>query len=308
MPRHSGQTQRLIRRLAWADIDNHWLKKIAQEAREEDINGLGLVEKVSRPGDPTSALFSRTDRAQAALVARQKMTLAGLALISIVLDEYGSGWRINLNYQDGDTVSAGAVIAKIEGPIQNLLMAERIVLNFLQKLTGVATLTKVYSTAVGYSSTKILDTRKTTPGFRVLEKYAVGQGGGYNHRLGLYDRVMIKDNHLAAGGATKAERLTECVVRAREARHDLLVEVEVDAIEQIEPVLEAGADIILLDNFSLPQLAEALPQVRGRAWTEVSGGVTLNTLPKIAALAPDFISVGALTHSAVWADIGLDWL
>ena len=308
MPRHSGQTQRLIRRLAWADIDNHWLKKIAQEAREEDINGLGLVEKVSRPGDPTSALFSITDRAQAALVARQEMTLAGLALISIVLDEYGSGWRINLNYHDGDTVSAGAVIAKIEGPIQNLLMAERIVLNFLQKLTGVATLTKVYSTAVGYSSTKILDTRKTTPGFRVLEKYAVGQGGGYNHRLGLYDRVMIKDNHLAADGATKAERLTECVVRAREARHDLLVEVEVDAIEQIEPVLEAGADIILLDNFSLPQLAEALPQVRGRAWTEVSGGVTLNTLPKIAALAPDFISVGALTHSAVWADIGLDWL
>ena len=308
MPRHSGQTQRLIRRLAWAEIDKLWLKKIAQEAREEDINGLGLVEKVFRPGDPTSALFSRTDRAQAALVARQEMTLAGLGLIPIVLDEYGSGWRVNLNYQDGDTVSAGAVIAKIEGPIQNLLMAERIILNFLQKLTGVATLTKVYCTAAGSSSTKILDTRKTTPGFRVLEKYAVGQGGGYNHRLGLYDRVMIKDNHLAAGGATQAERLTEWVKRAREARPDLLVEVEVDAIEQIEPVLEAGADIILLDNFSLPQLGTALPQVRGRAWTEVSGGVTLNTLPRIAALAPDFISVGALTHSAVWADIGLDWL
>jgi nicotinate-nucleotide pyrophosphorylase (carboxylating) len=202
------------------------------------------------------------------------MTLAGLGLISIVLDEYGSGWRVNLNYQDGDTVSAGAVIAKIEGPIQNLLMAERIVLNFLQKLTGVATLTKIYSTAISSSPTKILDTRKTTPGFRVLEKYAVGQGGGYNHRLGLYDRVMIKDNHLAAGGATKAERLMECVKRAREARPDLLVEVEVDAIEQIEPVLEAGVDIILLDNFSLPQLAEALPQVHGRAWTEVSGSVT----------------------------------
>jgi nicotinate-nucleotide pyrophosphorylase (carboxylating) len=308
MPRHSGQTQRLIRRLAWAEIDKLWLKKIAQEAREEDINGLGLIEKVSRPGDPTSALFSRTDRAQAALVARQEMTLAGLGLISIVLDEYGSGWRVNLNYQDGDTVSAGAVIAKIEGPIQNLLMAERIVLNFLQKLTGVATLTKIYSTAISSSPTKILDTRKTTPGFRVLEKYAVGQGGGYNNRLGLYDRVMIKDNHLAAGGATKAERLMECVKRAREARPDLLVEVEVDAIEQIEPVLEAGVDIILLDNFSLPQLAEALPQVRARAWTEVSGGVTLNTLPRIAALSPDFISVGALTHSAVWADIGLDWL
>lgn len=307
MPRHSGQTQRLIRRLTWAEIDKLWLKKLAQESREEDINGLGLVEKVARPGDPTSALFSKTDRAQAALVARQDMTLAGLGFIPIILDEYGTGWRINLNYQDGDSVSAGAVIAKIEGPIQSLLMAERIVLNFLQKLTGVATLTKIYSTTAG-SSTKILDTRKTTPGFRVLEKYAVGQGGGYNHRLGLYDRVMIKDNHLAAGVATKAQRLTECVIRAREARPDLLVEVEVDAIEQIEPVLEAGADIILLDNFSLLQLAEALPVVRGRAWTEVSGGVTLSTLPRVAALAPDFISVGALTHSAVWADIGLDWI
>ncbi len=308
MPRHSGQTQRLIRRLAWAEIDKLWLKKLAQESREEDINGLGLVEKVSRPGDPTSALFSKTDRAQAALVARQDMTLAGLGFIQTILDEYGSGWRVHLNYHDGDTASKGAVIAKIEGPIQNLLMAERIILNFVQKLTGVATLTKTYTTAVGSSSTKILDTRKTTPGFRVLEKYAVGQGGGYNHRLGLYDRVMIKDNHLAAGGATKAERLTECVIRAREARPDLLVEVEVDAIEQIEPVLDAGADIILLDNFSLPQLAVALPQVRGRAWTEVSGGVNLNTVPLIAALSPDFISVGALTHSAIWADIGLDWI
>ena len=308
MPRHSGQTQRLIRRLAWAEIDKLWLKKLAREAREEDINGLGLVEKIFRPGDPTSALFSTTDRAQAALVARQDMTLAGLGFIPTILDEYGSGWRIHLNYQDGDTVSKGAVIAKIEGPIQNLLIAERIILNFLQKLTGVASLTKIYCAALGSSPTKILDTRKTTPGFRVLEKYAVGQGGGYNHRLGLYDRVMIKDNHLAAGGATKAERLKECVTRAREARPDLLVEVEVDAIEQIEPALEAGADIILLDNFSHPQLAEALPQVRGRAWTEVSGGVTLDTLPSIAALAPDFISVGALTHSAVWADIGLDWL
>ena len=308
MPRHSGQTQRLIRRLAWEEIDKLWLKKLAQEAREEDINGLGLVEKVSRPGDPTSALFSRTDRAQAALVARQDMTLAGLGLIPIILDEYGTGWRVNLNHQDGDTVSAGAVIAKIEGPIQNLLMAERIILNFVQKLTGVATLTKTYCTALSSSSTKILDTRKTTPGFRVLEKYAVGQGGGYNHRLGLYDRVMIKDNHLAASGATKSERLKQCVIRAREARPDLLVEVEVDAIEQIEPVLEAGADIILLDNFSLPQLTEALPVIRGRAWTEVSGGVNLNTVPQIAALSPDFISVGALTHSAVWADIGLDWI
>jgi len=308
MPRHSGQTQRLIRRLTWGEIDKNWLKKITHEAREEDMSGLGLLERASQPGDPSSALFSRIERAQAALVARQDMTLAGLGLIPIILENYGVSWRVNVNYADGENVSAGAVIAKIEGPIQELLMAERILLNFIQKLTGVATLTKIYVHALGSSSTKILDTRKTTPGYRVLEKYAVGQGGGYNHRLGLYDRVMIKDNHLAAGGATKAERLRDCVTRARLARPDLLVEVEVDELEQIEPVLEAGADIILLDNFSIPQLVQALPIIRSRAWTEVSGGVTIKSLPQIAALAPDFISVGALTHSASWADIGLDWI
>jgi nicotinate-nucleotide pyrophosphorylase (carboxylating) len=142
----------------------------------------------------------------------------------------------------------------------------------------------------------------------MLEKYAVGQGGGYNHRLGLFDRIMVKDNHLAAGGATVAARIHDLVTRARAARPDLLLEVEVDRLDQLEPVLAAGADIILLDNFTLAQMREALPLIRGRAWSEVSGGVNLATLPAIGQVAPDFVSCGALTHAAPWADLGLDWL
>jgi nicotinate-nucleotide pyrophosphorylase (carboxylating) len=142
----------------------------------------------------------------------------------------------------------------------------------------------------------------------MLEKYAVGQGGGYNHRLGLFDRIMVKDNHLAAGGASAGERLTSLVRRAQTERPDLLVEVEVDRLDQLAPALAAGADIVLLDNFSFADLREAIPLLRGRAWSEVSGGVSLDSLPQIGALAPDFVSSGALTHAAPWCDLGLDWL
>jgi nicotinate-nucleotide pyrophosphorylase (carboxylating) len=141
----------------------------------------------------------------------------------------------------------------------------------------------------------------------MLEKYAVGQGGGFNHRLGLFDRIMIKDNHLAAGDASSSDRISTLVRRAREVRPDLLVEVEVDRLDQIAPVLEAGADVVLLDNFSLAHLREGVALIRGKAWCEVSGGVNLSTLPSIGEIAPDFVSSGALTHAAPWADLGLDW-
>ena len=165
-----------------------------------------------------------------------------------------------------------SAVAEVEGPAADLLSAERILLNFLQRLCGVATRTREHVLALGSSPTRLLDTRKTTPGFRMLEKYAVGQGGGYNHRLGLFDRIMIKDNHVAADGATADARLRALVERARAARPDLLVEVEVDRVDQVEPVLAAGADVLLLDNFTLPQLRAAVPMVRGRAWVEVKIG------------------------------------
>lgn len=308
MPRDPGQTDRLIRRLRWDELDRSWLLRFAEFARDEDLAGLGLAQRPQRPGDPSAALLAGAARARARVVARRPLVLAGLGLLDVVFAAYGGRCHAKPLAYDGQFLPAGTAVAEVEGPAAELLSAERILLNFLQRLCGVATRTREHVLALGSSPTKLLDTRKTTPGFRMLEKYAVGQGGGYNHRLGLFDRIMVKDNHLAAGGATAGERITKMVRRARESRPDLLVEVEVDRLDQIAPVLKAGADIVLLDNFPLADLRVAIPQLRGLAWSEVSGGVTLESLPLLGALAPDFVSSGGLTHAAPWCDLGLDWL
>ena len=307
MARHPEQLARLARRLAWDDLDPAWLRRLAEMARAEDLAGEGLRLRPERPGDATSALIRPGLRGQARLVARHELVPAGLGLIPVVLGVFGEGARAKLAVADGASVSAGQVLAEIEGPVATLLAAERTLLNFVQHLSGVATHARRHVAAMGDTPVRLLDTRKTTPGFRMLDKYAVGQGGAWNHRLGLHDRIMAKDNHLAAEGATAGERLADWVRRARKARPDLLIEVEVDRPDQIGPALEAGADILLLDNFGEGDLAAAIPEVRARAWCEVSGGVTLASLPRLAALGPDFISCGALTHAAPWADLGLDW-
>ena len=308
MPCDAGQTDRLVRRLRWEELDQAWLRKFVELARDEDLAGAGLAQRPLRPGDPSAALLSGSGSARALVVARQPMVIAGLGLLPIVLGAYHPQCHGLAKVAEGTFVSEGTTVAEIEGPAAELLSAERILLNFLQRLCGVATRTREHVQALGASSTKLLDTRKTTPGFRMLEKYAVGQGGGYNHRLGLFDRMMVKDNHLAAEAGTAARRIAALVARARASRPDLLVEVEVDRVDQIEPVLVAGADIVLLDNFNCAQMHEAVPMLRGKAWSEVSGGVTLATLPEIGRIGPDFVSCGGLTHSAPWTDLGLDWL
>lgn len=307
MPRHPEQLARLARRLSWEEIDPAWLRRLAEMARAEDLAGEGLRVRPDRPGDATSALIRPGLRGAAKVVARHALVPAGLALIPVILGVFGEGARCRLLAADGKPAAPGEALAEVEGPVATLLSAERTLLNFLQRLTGVATHTRRHVEALGGSPTRLLDTRKTTPVFRVLEKYAVGQGGGWNHRLGLHDRIMAKDNHLASEGAAAGERLADWVRRARRARPDLLVEVEVDRPDQLEPALGAGADIVLLDNFAEADLAAAIPRVRERAWCEISGGVTLASLPRLGALGADFISCGALTHGAPWADIGLDW-
>jgi nicotinate-nucleotide pyrophosphorylase (carboxylating) len=307
MPRDPGQTDRLIRRLRWDELDEGWLRAFAALARDEDLAGAGLATRPGVSGDPSAALLAGAGRARAQVVARRPMTIAGLGMMRPIFAAYDQACVGRPLVAEGAEVAAGTAVAEVEGPAAALLSAERILLNFLQRLSGVATRTREHVRALGVSPTRLLDTRKTTPGFRMLEKYAVGQGGGHNHRLGLFDRIMIKDNHVAADGATADERLRALVARARAARPDLLVEVEVDRPDQVEPVLAAGADVILLDNFTLPQLRATVPLIRGRAWVEVSGGVDLATLPAIGAVAPDFVSCGALTHSAPWVDLGLDW-
>jgi nicotinate-nucleotide pyrophosphorylase (carboxylating) len=198
-------------------------------------------------------------------------------------------------------------LLKVSGPARALLSAERVALNFVQRLAGIATLTAQFVEAVRGTRAQILDTRKTTPGWRTLEKYAVRCGGGQNHRLGLFDMVLIKDNHLAALRDARPNAIAAAVRRARENFPQLKVEVEADTLEQVEQALAAGANLILLDNMDLAQLRVAVAKCQGRAQTEASGGVSLSTVWAIAETGVDFISVGALTHSARAVDIGLDF-
>lgn len=297
----------LLQRLSWDDLDLAYLRRLVEQARDEDLAGLGLRVKPSAAGDRSTASLVATTRAGSAdLVARQPLTACGLPLVSLILSAYGPGVAsVQLRARDGRAFARGDVLATLTGDPRVILSAERVILNFLQRLSGVATQTRRYADTLGSGRTRLLDTRKTTPGWRMLEKYAVACGGGWNHRLGLFDRVMLKDNHLALLGS--GEDLAAAVARAKKAAPDLPVEVEVDRLAQIPPVLAAGADVILLDNFSPARIGKAVALIRGRAFTEASGGITLKTLPRFAGLGLDFVSTGALVHQSVWVDIGLDW-
>lgn len=310
----------LLKRLTWDDLDLAYLRRLIEIAREEDLAGLGLRQRPTTTGDRSTASLQRAPRQGSAhLVARESLVACGLPLISLILSTYGGAGAasVQLRAKDGRALEAGAILATISGDPRVLLAAERVMLNFLQRLSGVSTQTRRYVDALGKSRTRLLDTRKTTPAYRMLEKYAVACGGGWNHRLGLFDRVMLKDNHLAVLDASPRARagknfdagaaLAEAVTAAKRANPDLPVEVEVDRLEQIPPVLAAGADVILLDNFTPAQLRAAVQTIAGRAFTEASGGITLKTLPRLANLGLDFASTGALVHQSVWVDIGLDW-
>ena len=295
-------------RLKWQDLDPDYLRQLVGLAKIEDLAGAGLANRAERLGDVTTALIPEGAEGKAQLTAREPLTICGLGLVQTVLDSYGQDCQFEAKVEDGQSVDPGEVLGILSGASTVLLQAERVILNFLQHLSGVATEARLYVDALGSSPAVLLDTRKTLPGYRVLQKYAFACGGGYNHRIGLFDRVMLKDNHLAVAGAIGGNRLCETVALAVNTCEDLAVEVEVDRLEQITPVLEAGADIILLDNFSLPELKEAVSMIEGRAWTEASGGITLNNLSALGDLGLDFISTGAPIHQSRWKDIGLDWL
>jgi nicotinate-nucleotide pyrophosphorylase (carboxylating) len=313
-PRTLRPVASLCQRIDWVDIDPAAVCAIVRAARAEDLAGLGLARRPRFRGDVTTRAVVGRQHGRAELRARRDLVVCGLPLVSLVLETYAGRRRGSVSFQpavvDGTRVRPGAFLGRIEGPARTLLQAERVVLNFLQRLSGIATHAADHVRALGRSSTRLLDTRKTTPGWRMLEKYAVARGGAWNHRLGLFDRVMIKDNHLAATGATRGDRLAAAVRLAHSRLPDpaMAIEVEVDELAQLPPVLEAGADVVLLDNFSLPQLRRAVSVCRGRARTEASGGITLRTLPRLAGLGLDFISSGALVHQSTWVDIGLDWV
>jgi nicotinate-nucleotide pyrophosphorylase (carboxylating) len=262
-----------------------------------------LAEDLGRAGDVTAmACVPAGARLSAVFASRKPGTIAGLACARLAILELDPAATFEALLDDGAQVEPHARLARVEANARALLSAERTGLNLLGRLSGVATLTRAYVDAVAGTGVRIVDTRKTTPGLRALEKYAVRCGGGVNHRFGLDDAILIKDNHIAACGS-----VGEAVRRARAAAgHLMKVEVEVDGLEQLDVALEHGPDVVMLDNFSLADLAEAVRRVAGRVALEASGGVSLQTVRAIAETGVDVISVGALTHSASVLDIGLD--
>ncbi len=298
---------RFAQQIRFSDLSRDYLDRLVVMAHREDLAGFGLSDPPRTTGDVTSQLLPSGLEGEATLVARESLVACGIPLIPIILKAYHDELSFQPEVEDGDRVGAGQSLGRASGPVPELLMSERVLLNFLQFLSGVATTTRSYIDALGPSPTRLLDTRKTTPGYRMLQKYAVARGGGWNHRLGLFDRVMLKDNHLAANSARSGQALIDLVDRARRRNPELLLELEVDDLAQIPAALEAAPDKLMLDNFTIPQLKRAVAMIGRRVCTEATGGVTLDNLTEFGTIGLDFISTGALVHKAVWKDIGLDW-
>ncbi len=293
-----------------------WNEQVADDCRQ--LVRLAVREDLDRWYDWTTlSLVPRETQGAAAVATRQPGTIAGLRAAALALEEMEVDVHWEPAIEDGQSVRAGTTVAHVRGSVRDLLTAERLVLNLLGRLSGVATLTRRYVEAIQGTPARIYDTRKTTPGWRRLEKYAVRCGGGRNHRTGLFDAILIKDNHLALGlrSAGEAVRLAREFLQqdSPHFRHvaDMIVEVEVDTLEQLAEVLPLGPDIVLLDNMSVEQLRQAVTRrdaVNPAVELEASGGVNLQTVRGIAQTGVERISVGALTHSAIGLDLGLDWI
>ncbi|MEE9515790.1 MAG: carboxylating nicotinate-nucleotide diphosphorylase [Candidatus Adiutricales bacterium] len=270
----------------------------------ENIVRLALAEDVGI-GDITTFLVVDSEiTAQAEIMARQDMVVAGMEAAHRTFEQVDASIKFDRMVNDGDVIDSGVIMARVSGPAGSILTAERVALNFLMRLSGVATLTARFVGMVSAHNVKIVDTRKTTPGMRALEKAAVRAGGGGNHRFGLFDGVLIKDNHIAAAGS-----ITQAVTRAKAgAPHTIKVEVEVEDLQELEEAIEAGADAVLLDNMAPAEMRKAVTIAKGRVLLEASGGVTLDTVEQAAASGVDIISIGALTHSAPATDISLNFI
>jgi len=269
----------------------------------EDIIDRTLAEDLGRAGDITTlATIPASARARAVIAAREAGVIAGSDLAIAAFRRMDQTIRFDTHLPDGTPINSGDVALAIEGPARAILSAERTALNFMGRLSGIASLTARYVDAVKHTKARIVCTRKTTPGLRAFEKHAVRCGGGFNHRFGLDDAILIKDNHIAvAGGVVTALHAAKAF-----AGHLVKIEIEVDTLDQLDEVIKESADVVLLDNMTPAQLKEAVTRVKGRMLTEASGGVTLSSVAAIAESGVDMISVGALTHSAKVLDLGLD--
>lgn len=271
-----------------------FLDKLIDLAFEEDLASTGDIT--------TDALVDKHKKGHGFITAKEGLVIAGLDVAREVFKRLDSGVVFKANCQNGDFVHKGTEVLTVDGPFHALLKGERTALNFMQRLSGIATHTRAYTQMIADLHTKLADTRKTTPGWRALEKEAVRLGGGVNHRMGLYDGILIKDNHIKACGGS----IMTAVARARAAAsHFIKIEVETTSLEEIREALEAKADIIMLDNMQPEMITEALQLINGRALTEISGGITQSNLREYAELGADLISMGALTHGAKGVDLSM---
>jgi len=277
---------------------------LRQSPAVQQLVDLALSEDIAAGDVTTEATIDPEAQGAGRIVAREAGVVAGLDVAALVFEKLDPAVRFERHVRDGDEVQPGQPVATVSGPLRALLTGERVALNFLQHLSGVATKTRRLAALIAHTKAKLLDTRKTTPGMRLLEKYAVRCGGGENHRMNLAEAVLLKDNHIAAVGG-----VAEAVRRARErAPRGLRVQVEVSSIAELEEALSAGAHAVLLDNMSLEDIRRAVELCAGRCFVEASGGVTEKTIVAIAEAGVDAISCGALTHSAPALDMSLELL
>jgi nicotinate-nucleotide pyrophosphorylase (carboxylating) len=275
---------------------------------------MAIAEDLGRGDVTTALLFNNGETAKATIVSREEIIVCGMPVVREILHQYDKALKLTAHVRDGQSAHVGGKLGTIEGPLSSMLSAERVMLNFLQRLSGIATTTAKYVRAIRGTKAKIYDTRKTLPGWRILEKYAVRCGGGYNHRIGLYDGILIKDNHLAELGKNFPVKLKQIVQKARQIEGLKFVAVEVDHVDnQLNYVLKIpGIDIVLLDNMGQWQLKHAVDMrdkmcgKDGKPLLEASGNITLDNVSAIAQCGVDRIAIGAITHSAIAADIGLD--
>jgi len=279
--------------------------ELASSEKTQTLIQLALTEDLGNAGDVTCrAAVEPNVQGTAIIEARNPLVVSGNAIAQAVFTSLDASIEVDVLVEDGETVASDAVVQRITGPLGALFTAERTALNFMQRMTGIATLTAQFKQALHGLDCAVLDTRKTLPGYRALDKYAVLCGGGKNHRMGLYDRVMLKDNHIAHW--TRGGSLADAVQQARQRFPDLVIQAEADRLDQVSELLEARPDWILLDNMTQDQLRGAVEMCRGKCKTEASGGITLETVRAIAETGVDAVSVGALTHSVVAADLGME--
>ena len=297
------------KRITWDNLDKVFLRKHLALCLEEDL-GKNLSERKNWELDITTQNCNPGNKGSAYFISRESMVICGIHLVPLILEAFGvEEIEFKPKANDGDSISQDQILGELEGPEDQILTVERCVLNFLQRLSGIATTARRHVKIIDKFGVGLLDTRKTTPGLRLLEKYASACGGSFNHRIGLFDRILIKDNHLAAAGATQGNKLENflfSVVKKNEP--EVIVEVEIDEISQLNPAINSGVDAILLDNFTPENINLVMQEVKEKVVIEASGGINEANILIYAKSQPHFISTGAPVHSSRWVDIGLDWI